>query len=1103
MLRGFWRLAGLALNLAVIGGLAGLTPEPAAPSAVEPAPAFGERFPGAAIRFEQLALKDGLSQNTCQALWQDRQGYMWVGTQDGLNRYDGYTFTVFRHDPADPNSLGFNEVTALAEDAEGVLWIGTPGEGVDRYDARTGKFTHYRHNANDPTSLSDNEVTVIFQDRSGRMWIGTQGGLNRFEPAAKNFTHYHFDPAAADSLSSENISALAESADGRLWVGTHGLGLNRLKPETGEVERYLHLSTRENSVASNNIAGLYEDASGGLWIATGGDNLPGAGLDRLDIKTGQFIHYQTDPNAAHSLSSNTLSGLYADAAGTLWVGTTEAGLDRMDLQTPGYFLHYQQDIYNPYSLSGNSVRSLYADRSGVVWVGTTEAGLNRFNRQTQQFALYQNSLTDLHSVTAGQVSAFLEDNHGQVWVGIQGGGVDVYYPYAGVFTHHRHNPENPDSLGSNMVNDVYQDREGRIWIATQWGGLSYVKPDTWQWTHYYHDPARPDSLIDDSTQVVLQDAYGDIWVATAGGLDRYETATGQFSHYRNQPGNPHSLSNDRVVAMYLDQHNILWLGTWGGGLNSLDLAQVDSRDPARAWFTRYLNIPNSPQSLGDNSVWAIYEDQAGVMWFGTQSGLNRFDRKTGVFKTYTPKEGLPNAAARCIVEDDFGQIWIGTNNGLVRFDPAQATFRVYDVADGLQSNEFTAGACARAQDGRLYFGGTQGFNAFYPAEVHANPYPPPLVITAFSIFNKPVNADLSGQQPLRLAYQENFIAFEFAALDYRAPDKNQYAYKLDGVDRDWIYAGPRRYASYTNLKGGEYVFRVKGSNNDGVWNEAGTAVTVIVTPPLWERLWFQILVALGLAVVGLGGVGWWWQTLRRQKGELEKQVALRTAELQQEVEQRRKVEEALTQQATAAAVAAERNRLARDLHDAVTQTLFSAGLIADILPDLWDLNRVEARRRLAELRQLTRGALAEMRTLLVELRPSALTEAPLADLLRQFAEALAGRTRLPIEVMVEGQRKLPPEVQVAFYRIAQEALNNISKHARAGRADINLRLADTVRLSIMDNGLGFDPQAIPADHFGVKIMHERAEAVGAKLMIYSEPGEGTQITVIWPDKESL
>ena len=522
--------------------------------------------------------------------------------------------------------------------------------------------------------------------------------------------------------------------------------------------------------------------------------------------------------------------------------------------------------------------------------------------------------------------------------------------------------------------------------------------------------------------------------------------------------------------------------------------------PGKARFVRFQHDPDDPTSLGGDGAWAIHEDRRGNLWVGTENGLDKLEPATGRFTHYREPDGLPNNSVVCIQEDSQGNLWLSTNNGLVRLNPILMRFRTYDVSHGLQSNEFDSGACLRSRNGELYFGGIAGFNVFRPGEIRENPAPPPVVITGFRIFNQPAPIDLTGATPVDLSYQENFVAFDFAALDYHAPKKNHYAYQLEGFDTEWQDAGTRRYAAYTNLPGGRYVFHVRGSNSDGVWNEAGVSIPLTVAPPIWETVWFRSIVIVLAAMLLVGGYWWRVSSIRAQNLRLEHKVTLQTAALRREIEQRKQAEAALAQTAANEAVVAERTRLARELHDAVTQTLFSASLIAEVLPELYATDVAEGQRSSDELRQLTRGALAEMRTLLLELRPSAVTKAQLTDLVRQLIEATTGRGRVPVQFNTEGQRNLPDDVKVAFYRIAQEALNNVVKYAKAKQVIVDLRQQPMgVRLTIGDDGLGFDPEAVGPGHHGQRIMRERAETIGARLAVHSEVGHGTLITLTWRD----
>ncbi|MBL8101468.1 MAG: PAS domain S-box protein [Anaerolineales bacterium] len=1371
--------------------------------------------PGSVVRFEHLTIEDGLSQNAGLVIFQDSRGYLWVGTQDGLNRYDGYEFRVFKHDPDNPNSLSHNSILSLEEDKDGSLWIGTWGGGLNRYDPAMETFTRYQSDSEDPSSLANGTITSIKQDSSGTLWIGTLAGLDRYNPEDGTFEHFRNDPANSDSLSNDAVSVIFEDSNRQLWIGTGGVGvegsgLNRFDPSTGKFTRYQHDESIPESIASNNIASIVEAPDGTLWIATGGFSLHGNGLDQFDPQTGKARHFKSEPQTEYSLSGDDLMRLWLDPDGVLWIGTWATGLNRMSLSAPGHFTRYQTDPFFPDSLSGDEVWSLYRDRSGVLWVGTSHSGINKLSANAGQFSLYRNNPSNPASLGIDATGAFAEDKHGNIWVATWGGGLDRFNPKAGTFEHYRHDPENPNTLSDDLFMDVYVDSSDMVWAGTLGKGLNYLDPLTGNVTYYLHDPENPASLADDNIAALLPDKKGGLWVGTFGGLSHYDSTTKTFTNYSNDPAAPSSLSHNMVVSLYLDSNNILWIGTWGGGLNQLDLNDPRHSDPKTATFTNYTHNADDPSSLSEDSVWTIHETADGFIWIGTQLGLNRFDPRTGEFKHYTEKNGLPNNVVLGVLEDDDNNLWLTTNNGLARFDPHAETFTSYDISDGLQSNEFNSNAYYRSSDGTMYVGGISGFNLFRPEDIKPNPIPPQVVVTRFDVFNEPLHVDLTGRTPIELNYQQDIISFEFSAFDFQAPQKSRYAYKLEGFDDDWVLAGNRRYVTYTNLPGGDYVFRVKASNSDGVWNETGASLPVSITPPFWQTWWFNGSLIFVLGTLLLGGFRWRLSSIREQNVYLETQITERTSELretnklleveveqrkraeaelakraaeelhqseerfrvmfesagigialvgmdrrpleanaamiemtgyspeeffqktgadlsysedanigipelkdvlegklntyqiekryvrkdgqiywvrltnsvvrapdgkpeyfvtmvedineqkhaaeelhksqarfqaifdnvavgvavmgldrrplafnsttesiigytfdeiknvdprslamaedrnidtelfkeliegkrnsyvmerryrhkngrvfwarinyslvrdmtgqpdylvgiiedideqkraaermaeqeadyllnlqkrvqertqelqeanqllQKEIEQRAKIEKELAEKAANEAVTADRTRLARDLHDAVTQTLFSASLIAEVLPDLWEMDVEEARNSTEELRQLTRGALAEMRTLLLELRPATLTQTHLSDLIRQLCEAFIGRSRLPIKLNIEGDCELPPEVQVAFYRIAQESLNNVFKYARATQVDVNIFISpSSVHFESCDNGVGFDMSTSKPTSLGMRIMRERAEAIGADFHISSTLGSGTCVEVTW------
>lgn len=1060
--------------------------------------------PASPVRFERFSLEDGLSQNSVLAMLQDRQGFLWFGTQEGLNRYDGYTFTTFKHDPDDPNSLSMNSILALYEDREGILWIGTWGGGLNRFDPHSNVWTRYRRNDADPSSLCGDVITALLEDAAGLLWIGANdGGLCALDRATMTFTRYRHAARDPASLASNAISTIAEGANGTLWIGAGGFGapgagLDRLDVATGVFTHFRADLDDASSLGSAAISSILPAADGKLWVGTGGFSAPGAGLHLFDPATEQAVRYQHHDDDPDSLADDNVVKLYADRAGNIWAGTWGGGVDRIEMGENGEvsFVHHRHDPYRSSSISADIVWAMLEDRAGVFWFGTINGGISKINPQVQHFGLYRHHPQDNNSLGFDVVGAFYEDRAGGVWIGLWGGGLDYFDRTTGHFTHYPGDPNAKTGLRNDTISAIHEDEAGLLWLGS-FDGLYRFDRTTGQFTLFKHDETNPNTLINDSVYRIAPTGDGRLWLGTLRGLDLFDPRTESFTHYLHDPADADSLPDNQITALYVAPNGVLWLGAWYGGLAYLD-PQAWQRGDVR--FITYRNDPHDPKSLSDNSVWTIHQDRTGVLWVGTQGGLNRLDLHSRTFTRYREKDGLPNDAVLCIEEDERGYLWVATNNGLAHFNTVLPTFRTFDERDGLQSREFNSGACMRSRNGELYFGGVRGFNVFHPAQIQRNLASPPVVITSFRIFNQPAAVDLTGQTPIDLTYAESFIAFEFAALDYHAPQKNRYAYKLEGFDKGWIEADDRRYASYTNLPGGEYLFRVRGANNDGVWNEAGVAIPLRVTPPVWETFWFRGLAGFLLLGVVAGGVGWRVNNIRAQNRRLVQKVEAQTAELRLQIQQRQEAEVALAQRAAESAVIAERTRLARDLHDAVTQTLFSASLTAEALPELWEADPEEGRRTTEELRQLTRSALAEMRTLLLELRPSAVTQARLEDLVRQLLDATVNRVRVPVHFSADGQRPLPDDVKVALYRIAQESLNNVVKYARAKRVTVDLRQQPMgVRFSVADDGIGFNPDTVGPGHMGQRIMRERAEAIGARFTIQSEVGHGTVVMVTWID----
>jgi ligand-binding sensor domain-containing protein/serine phosphatase RsbU (regulator of sigma subunit) len=795
------------------------------------------------IKFEHISIKEGLSQSIVECIAQESCGFIWFGTEDGLNRYDGYKFTILRNEPQNPNSLGHNNILVIYEDQFRILWIGTFHGGLTRFDPENQKYTVFKKNPDDPNSLSSDVVRAIVEAPSGVLWIGTDDGLNKLDTKTGTFTHYKHEPHNPGSLGHNEVYSICADRPGVLWIGTNGGGLDRFDIQSGTFTHFKAKTGDSKNPGSNEILKLFKDRSGVLWIGT-----HGGGLFKFDNNTRTFTCYKANPNAPHapqSLSNNIVRAIYEDQSGFLWVGTG-AGLNRFDRET-GTFTSYLNDPRDTSSLTHNEIRSIYEDVSGVLWIGTYGGGINKINPKRKKFLHYQSNPNDPNSLSHDIVWSIYEDRMGILWIGTHGGGLNKFDRKANRFTVYRSDPRDPKSLSNDAVRLVYEDRAGMLWVGTNGGGLDQFDRETGIFTHYKNEPGNPHSLSHNEIRAIYEDRAGDLWIGThGGGLNRLNREAGTFTRFQPQENNPDSLSNNVARVICQDHKGTLWIGTYGGGLNKFN------RETGT--FTHYRANPQDPNSLSNDYIFAIHEDQSHYLWIGTWGGgLNRFNPATGTFKHFRKTDGLPSDSIYGILEDRQGNLWLSTNKGLIRFNPGQKTFRNYLETDGLQSNEFNGGSYFKSRSGEMFFGGINGFNAFYPDAIKDNPHIPPIVITSFQKLNKEVKLgqSISCINELTLSYKDYFFSFEFAALDYTIPSENKYAYKMVGLDEDWIYTGAdKRFAAYTTLAPGKYIFRVKGSNNDGIWNEEGTSIIVTITPPLWRTWWFQgISVILVLLII--------------------------------------------------------------------------------------------------------------------------------------------------------------------------------------------------------------------------------------------------------------
>lgn len=829
------------------------------------------------VRFEHLSPAQGLSQSVVNAIAQDSTGFIWLATQDGLNRFDGSQVRVFKRNPDDPASLSANNVTALLVDRSGYLWLGTNGGGLDRFDPATEVFTHFRHVPGDANSLNSNLIYSLVEAADGTLWVGTDQGLGHFDPATGTTRRFVYDSSDPNSLGGMAVFYLYLSPQGTLWVGTFGGGLSRLDPGADRFTRHIHDPRDPDSLADNSVQAVLGDAQGRIWVG-----LDGSGLDRLDPATGTFRHFRPDDLWLDSLASGDVTELLVDRRGALWVGTADRGLHRYN-EAQGAFTRFQTAPGDAQSLAFNGIQSVFEDWAGVLWFGTFGGGVDRYDPLGQKFGLLRRDPEGGAGLSNSQIWAILEDRKGGLWFGTNGGGLDRYDPQRGTWDSFPAFPGDPQALQGAWVLSLLEDATGHVWAGTFGGGASRYDPATRTFTTF------PDAgFVFD----ILEDREGVLWMATGGGLAKWNASRDAFRLYAGTPEDTRSFADNALMTLLEDSQGRLWVGSGSGGLALFDRRTGSVR--------RYQNDPRDRASLSDNTVMSLLEDARGRIWIGTTLGLNMLDPEAGTFTHYLEKDGLANDTVYGILEDGQGRLWLSTNKGLSRFDPESETFRNHGARDGLQAEEFNQGAYFKDRAGLLYFGGLEGVTVFEPQSVQDNPYVMPVVLTGFDLFNQRVqpgpesvlSAPIGQLDSLRLTYRQDFFALHFAGLHFSAPDVHRYPYRMEGLDRDWVDVGAQRKAAYTNVPPGTYTFRVRGANRDGTWNEAGASLRIVVTPPFWETWWFRL--SVGVAVIGaiVGGVTLRLRSIRVQNRRLEDQVAQRTGELRAALEEVRASKEA-------------------------------------------------------------------------------------------------------------------------------------------------------------------------------------------------------------------
>lgn len=1036
------------------------------------------------VSFSHLTIYDGLSQSSITAMVQDQQGFVWLGTQHGLNRYDGNSFRVFHHLRKDETSLSNDYIAALTLDEQGILWVLTQDMVLHRYDELSERFQRIRLLEQDVSAPLFMAVTA---DLRGHIWaIGTDLGAFRVDRQSHEVTQF-IKTEASETIPNNRTTDILRDHRGVIWVTSHR-GLARFDEERQIFTSFQHPHDHLDTIGHNAMSTLTEDSQGRLWLSTY------EGLDMLDKDRRTWVQMFEAPFEKIGGPVFSLT-LLADKRG-LWLGSSQ-GLYFLDTVT-GKIDHLVNEPGTPDSLSNDMVLSLMQDHADTVWIGTLNGG-NLIDRGGSHFDHFKREVNESYTLGSNMIWSMFKDRDGHLWVSHEKG-IDRFVREKRSVTHYSH-----DDLGTSGNVPYYrikQFSDGSIWATGS--GVSYFRGDPKGMRHFRSNQRNPKSLSSNSATDVLEDRNNTIWVATQTGLNKLvDLESGSFEQIVHDPEDPTSLHSNHLSTLLEDRQGYLWIGSFEG---------VSRFDPERKAFSHFLQDPDDPQSISEGEIFSFLEDSLGRIWIGTMGGgLNLWEGEGKGFRHIRVEDGLPNNVINGVLEDDRGFLWVASNGGLSRLDPKSFQIVNYDVHNGLQSNEFNNGVCFKAEDtGELFFGGINGFNAFFPENIKANPTPPVVQLTQLRIFNQEVvpgeGEDATLTRPIHLTdhleigYQQGVFTLEMAALHYAHTEGNQYAYMLEGLHRDWVHVpAQRRFASFTNLSPNTYKLKLKAANSDGIWSEVVEPLAITVQPPPWRTWWAY----LGYVLLILLAI-YYYNHIQQAKLEREKAHNDRLRQLDRlkdeflantshELRTPLNGIIGIAESLLVGAAGEVNGKLAKNL----SMVVASGKRLSNLVNDLLDFSKMKSSGLRLVRKPVDISAIVDMTFVLTE---------PLLG-----SKTLRLINTLSDEVpMVDGDED----------RIQQILLNlvgNAVKFSEAGHVKVCAEVdGDWLALSVEDTGMGIPPEQFErifesfeqvdgsssrlagGTGLGLAITRQLVELHGGEITVSSEIGTGSTFTVTLP-----